>query len=134
MPRHALAGAFQMLLGVYIFVDDDFDDPVYAVPALEDLDDELSVAICQVIDEAMEGDRSTSGVVTHGSALIGYRMSTRTGISHVAVVEDGVARSELVAYLQELATTYADEVDAPRQPERAGVADVVDIVEPPWEE
>lgn len=123
-----------MLLGVYIFVDDDFEDPVYAVPALDDIDVDLRVAICQIIDDAMEGDRGTSGVVEQGSALIGYRMSTRTGISHVAVVEDGVARSELVAYLQELATTYADEVDAPRQPERAGVSDVVDIIEPPWEE
>lgn len=122
-----------MLLGVYIFVDDDFDDPIYAVPALDDLDDELRVTLCQLIDDAIEGDRGNTGVVEHGAALIGYRMSTRTGVSHVAVVEDGVARSELVSYLQELVTIYGDEVDAPRQPERAGVSDVVDIVEPPWE-
>ena len=123
-----------MLVGLYIFVDDDFEDPIYAEPELDDLDEEQRILLCQIIDDAMEGDRPATGVVTLGDAMIGYRFSSRTGISHVGVVEDGIPRAQLVSYLQDLATTYADEVDTPRSPERAGVADVVGVVQPPWED
>jgi len=123
-----------MLRGVYIFVDDDFSDPVYAEPSLDELEHELRIRLCEIIDDAIEGERPASAIVSHGEVLIGYRFASRTGITHAAIVEDGVAKGDLTEYLQELASTYADEVDAPRQPERAGVADVVDVVERPWEE
>ena len=123
-----------MLRGVYIFVDDDFTDPVYGEPSLDDLDQELRVALCEIIDDAIEGDRASSGIVALGECLIGYRFASRTGITHAAIVEDSVMKSDLNAYLQSLASIYADEVDTPREPERAGVADVVHVVEFPWEE
>lgn len=123
-----------MLVGLFIFVDDDFADPIYAEPELDDLDHDLGVFICQMIDDVIEGDRPNAGVVDRAGTLIGYKHNSRTGISHVAVVSDGVAKDELVEFLGELAQTYVDEVDVPRLPERDGVAELVEGIYPPWDE
>jgi hypothetical protein len=123
-----------MLLGLYIFVDDDFDDPVYADPALEDLDEEVRVALCEAVDDAIEGDGPANGHRAIGEVIVAWRTQTRTGLSFVAVVEDLVKPADAAEYLSALTNAYMDEVDDPRNPERDGVADVVADVLPPWDE
>jgi hypothetical protein len=123
-----------MLIGLYIFVDEEFSDPLYADPDPEDLEEDYWSAVCEAVVEALEGDREAVGVVQRGEAWLGWRTMPRSGLSFVAVVTDDVKPASVAGYLQHLARTYMDEVDDPLNPERDGVEDVVVEVIPPWED
>ncbi len=124
-----------MLLALCIFLDDDFDAPVYATPELDDMDADLYTAICETVNEAIEGDRPNTGT-HHGveEVRIGWRHHGRSGITFAAAVSDDISAGDLETYLKDLQRMYFDEVDDPREPERAGVEDVIVDVIPPWEE
>jgi len=123
-----------MLVGVYIFVDDDFGDPVYADPALDRLDEDLRIAMCEAVDEVLEGERSASGSVSLAGQRAHWKCLVRRGLSFVAVVDADVGKADTVSYLSRISTAYLDEVDDPRNPDRHGVADVIMDIEPPGEE
>ncbi len=123
-----------MLIGLYIFLEEEFADPIYADPGSEDLEDDQWSAICEAVVEALEGDREPTGIVAHGEAWLAWRLLPKVGLSFVVLVTDDVKASGVTAYLQHLARTYMDEVDDPLAPERDGVADVVVEVIPPWED
>ncbi len=122
-----------MLVGLYIVIDDDFQDPVYAEPPAEDLDEELWSALCEQIQEALEGEGPARGHVDFGEARLVWRSLLRFGISLVAITR-GVQAAEVQTYLKQLAERYFDEVDDVRQPDRPGVSDVVVDVIPPWDD
>ena len=123
-----------MLLGLYIFRDDDFEDPLYAEPAANELDDGLWEAICEAANDAQEGTSDSEGFIEFGETWVGWRWIEPTGITFVAAVTDDVKASQLTAYLSRLARRYLDETDDPRTPDRMGVVDVVVDVLPPWDE
>lgn len=123
-----------MLLGLYIFRDDEFDDPLYAEPASGDLDDGLWEAICEAANDAQEGTTDPEGHVAVGEAWVGWRWNEATGLTFVAAVTDDVKASQVAGYLSKLARRYLDETDDPRAPDRMGVVDVVVDVLPPWDE
>lgn len=123
-----------MLVGLYIFVDDDFDDPIYRDPHPEDLDEGLWEAICETAVDALEGDSESEGHKTWGEYVVGWRLLSRLGLSFVAVVTDEVKPQAVETYLKALSRRYLDEVDDAREPEREGVEDVVVDVIPPWED
>jgi len=123
-----------MLQGLYIFVDDDFDDPIYADPDPDEMDDLAWEAGCEAVVAALEGEGSATGVTTVGKVRVGWKSLPRTGISFVAIVSKKTKGSSVVSYLQHLARTYMEEVDHPRNPGRHGVEDVVIEVIPPWEQ
>lgn len=123
-----------MLVGLYIFLDDEFDDPVYGDPTPDDLDGGLWPAACEAINDALEEERGPTGLNTIGEVHVAWHSFIKQGVSFVAMVTDDVKASEVEKYLATLARRYMDEVDDPRNPERAGVEDVVVDVIPPWEE
>lgn len=123
-----------MLVGLYIFLDDEYDDPIYGDPAPDDLDGGLWPAACEAITDALDEERDATGVMTVGETHVAWHSFIRQGVSFVAMVTDDVKASEVEKYLAHLARRYMDEVDDPRNPERAGVEDVVVDVIPPWEE
>jgi len=124
-----------MLEGVFIFVDDEYDDPIYADPAKDELpDEELWVAACQALDDAIEGDGPAMGSKKVAEWLVVWRHNAKTGLSFVAVVTDDVNEKHVHSYLQDLTRVYMDEVDDPLNPEREGVEDVVVSVVPAWDE
>ncbi|MEQ1505777.1 MAG: hypothetical protein ABMB14_26315 [Myxococcota bacterium] len=123
-----------MLLGVYIIVDDEYDTPIYSDPNPAELDDGVWERICQLVEDVLDGDKDARGTFKVGEALIGWRSLVKTGITFVTVVTDDVRPQHVELYLQKLAKRYADEVDDWRAPDKAGVADVVVDVIPPWEE
>lgn len=127
-------GGYRMLVGLYIFVDDDFDDVIYKDPNPEDLDEGLWEAICVTTNEAVEGDTEPDGHKAWGEYHIGWKFISRVGLTFVAVVTDDVRVQSVDAYLRDLSRRYLDEVDDAREPEREGVADVVVDVIPAWEE
>lgn len=123
-----------MIEGLYIFVDDDFIDPVYADPASEDLEPDLWEGLCTHVTDALEGDGKAEGTVKRGEVLYGWRTVLRNGLTFAAVVTDDVSPKHLLKYLQELQQHYYDEVDDLREPEREGVSDIVVDVIPVWED
>lgn len=123
-----------MLVGLYIFVDDEFDDAIYRDPGPEDLDEGLWEAICETTNDAVEGDIEPEGHRSWGEYTLAWRLIARIGLTFVAVVTDDVKAQSVDAYLRDLSRRYLDEVDDAREPEREGVADVVVDVIPPWEE
>ncbi|MBW1879151.1 MAG: hypothetical protein JRI25_03180 [Deltaproteobacteria bacterium] len=122
-----------MLLGLYIFVDDDFDDPIYAAPDSDELDEEAWEAGCEAIVAALEGDGHNAGVKTVGELRIGWKSMPRAGISFLVIVPKKTKATSVVSYLRHLSRTYMEEVDDPRYPGRHGVEEVVIEVIPPWE-
>ncbi|HHO51280.1 MAG TPA: hypothetical protein ENK18_10500 [Deltaproteobacteria bacterium] len=122
-----------MLVGVYIVMDDDFQDPIYADPALEELDEGLWSTVCELLQEAFEGEGPARGVIEHGEVLLGWRALLKFGISFVAIATE-VRGPDLQTYLKLISERYLDEVDDVRQPDRHGVEDVVVDVIPPWDE
>ncbi|MBT3218216.1 MAG: hypothetical protein HN348_03925 [Proteobacteria bacterium] len=122
-----------MLQALFIFVDEDFSSPIFAEPADDNLDSEVWDTIYTAVHEALEGDRRIDGTEEVMDFVVGWRVSVRTGLSFVAVVEDIKARA-LEAFLLALSRRYFDEVVDARHPDRHGVADVVVDVIPPWEE
>lgn len=123
-----------MLVGLYIFIDDDFSDPVYADPDSEELDGTAWEAACEAVNDALDGEGSLTGVEQVGEYLVGWRTRNREGISFVAIVTDDVKPQSVDTYLKAVTRVYFDEVDDPRNPERDGVQDVVVEVIPPWED
>lgn len=122
-----------MLLGLYIVVDDDLTDPVYADPPRAELDDVVSQQIAEILSDLADGEIDARGSQKVGDALVAWRALTKTGITFVVVTER--IRPQVVElYLQKLAKRYMDEVDDPRSPDRGGVSEVVVDVIPPWEE
>lgn len=124
-----------MVVGLYIFVDDEFDDPVYADPKDKDeLDSALWEAACQAVTDALDEESPSDGINAVAEHWVGWRSIVKQGISFVAVVSDDVRQQDVERYLSQLARRYMDEVDDPRNPERDGVEDVVVDVIPPWED
>jgi hypothetical protein len=123
-----------MLIGLYIFVEDDFDDPVYADPNPAELDEDVWVAGCESIQDALDEEGELQGVRRVGESLVAWRVLPRSEIGLLAIVTDDVKPPSVLAYLSLLGRRYLDEVDDPKSPERDGVADVVVDVIPPWEE
>jgi hypothetical protein len=123
-----------MLVGVYILVDDEYETPIYADPSPSELDEGLWPKICELVQDVLDGEQETRGTIQLGESLVGWRSLLKTGITFVAVVSAGVRPQSVEVYLQKLAKRYADEVDDWRSPDKAGVADVVIDVIPPWEE
>jgi len=126
--------ALGMLEGLYIIVDDDIDAPVYSDPNPAELEDGVWEKVCEIVRDALDGETDARGAVTVGESLIGWRALTKTGLTFVAVVTDDVRGPQVELFLQQLAKRYMDEVDDWRSPDKAGVADVVVDVIPPWEE
>jgi len=123
-----------MLVGMYILVDDEYGSPIYAEPPPSELDDGVWHQVCELVQDVLDGEQETRGTLQQGEMLIGWRSLLKTGITFVAVVSAGVRPQLIELYLQKLAKRYADEVDDWRSPDKAGVADVVIDVIPPWEE
>jgi hypothetical protein len=123
-----------MLLGVYIFRDDEFDDPLYGEPSSAELDEALWEEICETANDAIEGQNDPEGSRAYGEGWIAWRWNEDLGLTFVAAVTDDVRASQVSAYLSRLARRYLDEVDDPRSPDRMGVVDVVIDVVPPWDE
>jgi hypothetical protein len=123
-----------MLQGVYIIVDDDFSDAVYADPPIEDLDAQTFEALCEAINDAIEGDGEVNGHRIIDDFRIGWRYQARLGLAFAAIVSEDVGPTQLDRYLKGVSRHYLDEVDSPRDPEREGVADVVADVIPPWDD
>lgn len=123
-----------MLAGLFIIVDEDFDDIIYADPTPEDMDPELWEKVVEVVQDSAEADAAAEGTVKVGEYWVGFRALHRNGLTFVAVVEDMVPEGQVQAYLKNLIRHYFDEVDDVRNPERDGVADVVVDIIPPWED
>ncbi len=123
-----------MLRSVYIFVDSDFDIPLYAEPEPADVDPDVWETICEAVNEAIDGDGDSHGFTRIGDQTVGWKIHVKLGISFVAVVDQSVKTRHLASYLKGLTTRYLDEVDDARRPEREGVVDVVVDVIPPWED
>lgn len=123
-----------MLRALYIVVDDESDDPIYADPPVADLDEALFTRIAELVQDVMDGETEARGTEKTSDGLIGWRSLVKTGLTFVAVVSDAVKPQSLEVYLQKVAKKYVDEVDDWRSPDRGGVAEVVLDVIPPWEE
>jgi hypothetical protein len=123
-----------MLLGLYILVDEDTGDPVYADPPWSELDDAVASRIAEIAQDAADGEIESRGTQKVGEALVAWRSLTKTGITFFCAVTDDVRAQAVELYLQKIAKRYMDEVDDPRSPDRAGVSEVVVDVIPPWEE
>jgi len=123
-----------VLIGLYIFVDDDFQDPVYADPEGGDLDEGVYESVCEAINDAIEGDGPANGHLDVDDVRVCWRYQSRIGLSMAAVVDPDIGSTVGDRYLKALFRQYLDEVDNPRDPERDGVADVVVDVIPPWED
>lgn len=123
-----------MVVGLYIFVDDDFDDPVYSDPNPGDQDPVLWQAACEAVNDALDEERDPQGIVLVGENHVAWHVFVRQGVSFVAIVTDDIKGGDVEKYLTKLAKRYMDQVDDPRTPERDGVEDVVVDVIPSWEE
>ncbi|MEN0061009.1 MAG: hypothetical protein AAGA48_02605 [Myxococcota bacterium] len=119
--------------GVFIFVDDDFNRPVYADPDPDDVDPDLFGAICERITEALEDEGDAKGCVTTGELRLAWNTHLKSGLSFVAFAGNASKR-QLERYLKSVSQRYFDEVDDVRSPDRVGVEDVVVDVIPPWED
>lgn len=127
-----------MRVALFIFVDEDIEDPLYADPELDRVDPEVWNRVAQLMQDITEGDVEGDGTdaletADLEDALLGWRLVPKTGLSFVAVVEDATP-GQVERYLKALQKRYFDEVDNVRRPEREGVDDVVVDVIPPWEE
>jgi hypothetical protein len=124
-----------MLVGLYIFIDDDFDSPVFAEPSLDEIDEDLWEFVRERTNDAVEGDADAQGVVSAGDRMmLGWRHLVKWGVSFVCVVSSDVKTSQINGYLRALAKEYLDEVDDVRRPDRTGIKDVLVDVIPPWED
>lgn len=123
-----------MLIGVYIFLEDDFQDPIYGEPARIELPDGVWAAIGEIVSDALEAESDPRGVTTKAGHQIGWRSLLKWGLSFVVVTTTDIRPQQVEQYLRELGNRYFDEVADLRHPERDGVADVVVDVIPPWED
>lgn len=121
-----------MLLGLYIFVDDDFHAPIHADPTPDEIDETAWSTGCESVNDALEGEGPNRGSQEVGRVVVAWRLLPRVGLSFVAFGQD-LSGSDLAEYLRLVSTRYEDEVEDLRDPDRAGVADVIVDVIPPWE-
>lgn len=121
-----------MLLGLYIIVDDDFDVPVFADPASEDIDESAWTVACECVNDALDGDGPVRGAQESGEVVLAWLTKRKVGLSFLGFASD-VSSSDLSEYLKMVSTRYEDEVEDLREPDRAGVADVIVDVIPPWD-
>ncbi|MFK7930638.1 MAG: hypothetical protein AB8H79_20800 [Myxococcota bacterium] len=120
--------------GVWIFRDDEFDSPIHADPAVEDVEPSFWQEICEHVLESFEGDGPRFDTVQVGDDRLGWKLHARTGVTVVVQVSAEIGVSELKGFITELCQRYFDEVDDARFPEPGGVADVLLDVIPPWED
>ena len=123
-----------MLIGLYIFLDDEFEDPIYADPDPGELEGTQWEATCEAANDALDEERESHGVISHADFRIGWNAFVKQGVTFVAIVTRDVKGPDIERYLGTLSKRYMDEVDDPRNPERDGVEDVVVDVVPPWED
>lgn len=122
-----------MLVALYIIVDEDLGDPIYADPDPGDIEPEVWNRVGEILVEVRDNERPSDGAVPVDEFIVGWRVMVRNQLAFVAVVQD-VSNAQLERYLKQLQRQYFDEVDDVRKPEREGVVDVVVDVIPPWED
>ena len=123
-----------MVVGLYIFVDDEFETPLYGDPAPEDCDPVLWEAACEKVNDALDEEGDAVGHRTVAEHHVAWHSFVKQGVSFVAIVTDDVRAVEVDRYLLNFSRRYMDQVDDPRNPERDGVEDIVVDVIPPWED
>jgi len=123
-----------MLVGLYIFVDDDFHTPLYAEPGSEELEDDVWEGLCEAANDALEGDSDAQGTTEVGDCIVGWRHLVKPSLSFVCAVTTDIKPSLVNKYLRALARQYLDEVDDLRRPDKVGINDVIVDVIPPWED
>jgi hypothetical protein len=122
-----------MLLGLYIVVDDEIDDPVYAEPPKGEQDEAIWAKLGEIVNDLRDGEIEPRGSVKVGEAIVAWRSLVKTGLIFLAAVSDDVKPQLVEVFLQKVAKKYVDEVDDWRSPDRGGVSEVVVDVIPPWE-
>ena len=123
-----------MLAGLYIIVDDDINRPIYGDPDSGELEPVLWETAVEALQDALEDDGPTQGVVDVSEHRVGWRIHTKMGVAFIAIVHDEVSSAHLKQYLKEIQSAYFDEVDDARNPDREGVEDVIIDVVAPWED
>ncbi len=124
-----------MLVGLYIFVDDDdFDRPVHADPDSEELDPELWDAGVEALQDAFDDEGPAQGCIEVAEHWVAWKLHVKMGIAFLAIVSDDVSAPDVKAYLKLVHKAYFDEVDDARNPDRDGVAEVLIDVVAPWED
>ena len=123
-----------MANALFLYLDDEFDFPLYQDPPSDELDKELVVQVRQCVLDVLEDEAKPQGTKNHGELRIGWKHHAKTLLTFVAVVDDEVLVKDLEQWLSDLFTAYFDEVDDPTSPDRDGLADVIIDVIPPWED
>ena len=123
-----------MTHSLYILRDDDFDAPIYADPAVDELDEDVWDFIVNTVHEAVENEGPKNGVNEVQEHWIGWKMITRAGLSFVVVLEDEHDKSGILEFLADLSSHYMGEVDDIRFPDTDGLEDVLVDVIAPWDE
>ncbi len=123
-----------MLVGLYIFVDDDFDRPVFADPDPEELDAKLWDAGVEALQDALDDEGPVSGCEEVAGHWVSWKLHTKMGVSFLAIVRSDVPQGDVKTYLKLVHKAYFDEVDDARNPDREGVEDVIIDVVAPWED
>jgi len=123
-----------MEAGVYIFVDEDFERPLYGEPTPDEVEPALWEALCEAVHEAVDGDRARQGHGSAGGRRFAWHVAVKTGLAFVVTVPGRVAANATTSYLSSLVERYFDEVDDVRRPDRDGVEDVIIDVVAPWED
>ena len=95
-----------MLVGLFIFVDDDFDDPVYSDVDGDDIEEEVWTAACEAVNEALEGDGPSTGTMTVSEQVIAWRTQVRIGLSFMGIAKS-VKESDLSGYLNQVSKAYS---------------------------
>lgn len=123
-----------MLESLLIFIDDDFDDPIYAAPDVDEIDEDLWHIICERLTDVLDGEDKPDGSAVVDNIRYNWRTYLKTGLSFVCATSSELKSTQLDRYLQAVIHKYMEDVDSIRHPQRDGVADIVMGVTPPWEE
>ena len=123
-----------VLLALSIIVDDDLERPIYVDPDPEDVEAEVWDAVCELVQELLDGERQKSGKSQEAGFSLVWRHLARQTLTFVAAAGEDMPVASISTYLENLSERYLDEVADPRNPERDGVADVVVDIIPPWED
>lgn len=121
-----------MLLGLYIFVDDDFDTPIHAEGSPDEIEEAAWSTACECVSDALDGEGPARGAQEAGELVLAWRTQRKVGLSFVGFATN-VSTADLNEYLRKVQRRYEDEVENLREPDRAGVADVIVDVIPPWD-
>ncbi len=121
-------------IGVYIFLDGDYDRPLYAEPDLADDDAGLWEVLCEAVEEATDGDRPRKGSAVEGALRFGWRLIPKTNLAFVVTVDESVSAAHLDTYMSDLTERYLDEIIDIRRPEAEGMETILIDVVAPWED